>query len=317
MFEKLLGVVVAAKSGALSGVLIVAGAVVTVTAGGGLTDMAFDEPSPTPAIEEPADEMLLPDEESGQDDEDEDGTEPGDREERADPSPETCVEQVALRNDARQKVQAAFVKYHVELEHLRSAHAGPRVTDTLTKADAMLGEIAAKVDRALEEPGVCDEQVVERAVAAMETIHNLAKSAAETSEATPKPRPTEKPKATEKPKTVEKAKATPKATPKPARTPSCDDRLYENKKKMIAAFEKFHTNNDKLYYAIKRTASESTVKAVLVNDKLMHSTYESAKSEILSSGCAGDLGAAAAARAAATFERAWLSSAAAAGSDHR
>ncbi len=305
MFEKLLGVVVAAKSGALSGVLIVAGAVVTVTAGGGMTDRTFDEPSSTPAALEPADQSLLPDDESGQDGEDEDGTEPGDREERAKPSPETCVEQVALRNDARQKVQAAFVKYHVALEQLRSLHASARATETLTKADAMLGEIAAKVDRALEEPGVCDEQVVERAVAAMETIYNLARSAAETPEATPKPRPTERPKAVEKPK----------ATPKPARTPSCDDRLYENKKKMAAAFGKFHTNNDKLYYAVKRTASEATVKAVQAADKVMHATYESAKSEILASGCAGDLGAAAAARAAATFERAYQSAIAAVAAD--
>jgi outer membrane biosynthesis protein TonB len=152
------------------------------------------------------------------------------------------------------------------------------------------------------------QRVAERALAAMETVYNLAKSAAD---ATPTPKPT--PKTTEKPKAAEK----PKATPKPARTPSCDDRLYENKRKMIAAFETFHTNNDKLYYAIKRRATEATVKTVLENDKLMHSTYESAKTEILSSGCAGDLGAAAAARAAATFERAWLSSAAAAGSDRR
>src|SRR6266508_5083507 len=72
VFAKLLGVVVAAKSGALSGVLIVAGAVVTVTAGGGMTDRTFDEPSPTTVVEEPADESLLPDEDTEPDAEDED-----------------------------------------------------------------------------------------------------------------------------------------------------------------------------------------------------------------------------------------------------
>ena len=172
----------------------------------------------------------------------------------------------------------------------------------------MLREIADEADGALTE--MCDDEnagmVADRAVSAMETVVNLSKTAATV---TPAPKPTQK--ATPKPTTK------PKVTPKPTRTPSCDDRLYANKLKMAAAFEKYHTLNDKMYASVKRSASRATVQAVLASDKVMHRTYDAAKNEILRSGCAGDAGAAAAARAASTFERAYFSSAAAVASERR
>jgi hypothetical protein len=163
----------------------------------------------------------------------------------------------------------------------------------------MLREIADKADRALAE--MCDDValVADRAIAAMETVVNLARTAAD---ATPRPRPTEKARATPKP--TER----PRSAAKPSRTPSCDDRLYESKLKMHAAFERFHALHDKLYFAHKRSAS-AVARTVIANDELMHRTYDEAKHRIAGAGCAGDLGAGIAARAAATFERAYQSSA--------
>ena len=50
---------------------------------------------------------------------------------------------------------------------------------------------------------------------------------------------------------------------------------------MAAAFEKYHTLNDKMYVSVKRSASRATVQAVLASDKVMHRTYDAAKNEIL------------------------------------
>lgn len=316
MFEKLLEILVAAKSGALSGVLIVAGAVVTVTAGGGVTTVTLDEPSPTPSLEAPA--AVEPEPlETEEEDPDETADEPRERdgrEERLARGPDaSCQDGEAARTEARERVASAFVQYRNALDELREQHRSARAVETLTKAETMLREIADKTDLILAELSECGRShVADRAIAAMETVVNLAKSAA-----TATPKPTEKAKATPKP--TQKAKVTekPKATSKQARTPSCDDKLYANKLKMVAAFERYHTLHDKLYAAIKRSASKATVDAVLANDKVMHTTYDGSKSEILRSGCGGDAGAGAAARAAATFERAYLSSVTAVASEQR
>lgn len=319
MTAKLLEIVLAAKSGALSGVLIVAGAVVTVTASGGVTTVALEDhptATPTASLEVPAEtapEIVAEEEE-----------EPADEPEERDvagapvaPKPEvSCTTGEAARAEARERVAAAFAAHRGGLHELRALHRNARAIETLENAETLLREIADKADRALTE--MCDDvdMVADRSIAAMETVVNLARHGASV---TPTPKPTEKPKATPKPTAKPKVtpKPTSKATPKPTRTPSCDDRLYANKLKMVAAYEKYHTLHDKLYYAVKRSANEATVKALLANDALIHSTYDSAKQQILSSGCGGDMGAAVATRAAATFEGAYQRSAALVGSQSR
>jgi hypothetical protein len=294
VLEKLLEILVGAKTGALSGVLLVAGTLVTVTAGGGVTVVELeDHPSPSPSLEVP---IEAPDDDA--DEEDEEGPEatpPAGKPVALKPETSCSTAADTARTEARERLSSAFVTYRNSLDELRASHRGDRATETLERAAAMLREIADKADRALAE--MCDDVAVvaDRAIAAMETVVNLAKTAAE---ATPTPKPTEK----------AKPKATTKPTAKASRTPSCDDRLYENKLKVYAAFEKYHALHDKLYYAYKRSHSP-LAKTVLANDELMHRTYDEAKHAILSSGCAGDLGAGIAARAAATFERAYQSSA--------
>ena len=85
---------------------------------------------------------------------------------------------------------------------------------------------------------------------------------------------------------------------------------------MHAAFEKYHTLHDKMYFAYKR-ASTALAKLVIANDEQMHRTYDEAKQRIVSSGCAGDMGSGVAAAAAATFERLYQSSAQAVASQGR
>lgn len=289
--------------------LIVAGAVVTVTAGGGITAVTIDPPSPTASIELPAEPLVAADEdgEDADDPEDEDTDEPERvaREERPGRNADTtCAVDDGQRLEARERVASAFVAARDAIEQLRGTLRGAHAVETLNNADAMIREIADKADRALAD--MCADEnvgmIADRAVAAMETVVNLSKTAATV---TPTPKATQKP------------KATPKPTEKPKRTPSCDDRLYANKLKMAAAFEKYHTLNDKLYASVKRSASQATVQAVLASDKVMHTTYDAAKREILSSGCAGDAGAAAASRAASAFESAYLRSAAAVAAERR
>ncbi len=242
MFEKLLEIILGAKSGALGGLLILAGAVVTVTSGNGVTTVTIEHPSPPPMVETSAKLTPSPLESAGPStppkrDEGEKRDE-GDKRPATAPAPASCEAEIRARNDARQKVQASFAKYHAALEQLRGEHPAARAAETLKKADAMLREIAEKAQRILGEMGACPDpqrenvrknpkddddededegepqtrarvtvvastrvdadpltmqQVAERAVAAMETVFNLAKSAAT---ATPPPTPTEKPRGT-------------------------------------------------------------------------------------------------------------------------
>lgn len=218
VLDKLLDLIVGAKSGALSGVLIVAGALVTVSSGNGVTTATGEHPAPS--VEASA-EPELP---RVWDIDDAEPPEPvaeaaRDEDPRAaERAPSSCAESAS--SEARAQVQTAFARYHAALQQLRREHTSSRAAETLTKADAMLREIAEKADGLLSEMGGCEGQVGERAAAAMETVYNLAKSAA-TAAPTPKPAEKAKPKPTAKPK----------ATPKPSRTPSCDDRIHDNKLK--------------------------------------------------------------------------------------
>lgn len=303
MFEKLLDLVLAAKSGALSGAILVAGTLVTVTAGGGVTTITIDHPDTPAALERPAetgpepdDEDEEPADEAEDDENDEDDDEDGDEPVALKPE-RTCDVTEDVRTQARERVASALVQMRATIDELRAAHRAERAAKALDQADEMLRELADKADRALEEMCGDVQAVADRAVSAMETVVSLARQAATV---TPSPKPTEKPRATPKP--------TAKPTAKPSRTPSCDDRLYATKLTLHAAFERYHALHDKMYFAHKRSSTE-LAKLVIANDELMHRTYDESKQRILSSGCAGDMGAAIAAKAAATFERLYQSSA--------
>jgi uncharacterized protein YfcZ (UPF0381/DUF406 family) len=303
VFDKLLDLVLAAKSGALSGAILVAGTLVTVTAGGGVTTITIDHPGTPPALERPAesgpepdgdaaDPAEEPEDEPEDDEDDEDGDEPvALKPERA------CEVSDDARTQARERVASALVQMRATIDELRGAHRSEKAAKALEQAEEMLRELADKADRALVEMCGDVQAVGDRAVAAMETVVSLARQAAAV---TPSPKPTEKPKATPRP--------TPKPTPKPSRTPSCDDRLYATKLTLHAAFERYHALHDRMYFAHKRSSTE-LAKLVIANDELMHRTYDESKQRILASGCAGDMGAAIAAKAAATFERLYQSSA--------
>lgn len=343
MFGKLIEILLGAKSGALSGVLIVAGAVVTVSGGNGVTTVTIEHPSPSPAVETSAEPKPSPLENADTAKREEKRHE--EKERTTAPTPESCADEAKARADALQKVHEGFTKFHTQIEQLRSERRTDRGLETLKKADELLKEIADKADRVLHEMGRCPDedrdedmdedrdgeeaddddaqaqttsivsaaghveadassmqQVAERAVAAMETVYNLAKSAAE---ATPSPKPT--PRATEKPKAAEK----PRATAKPAKTPSCDDKVYAAKKVLAAAFERFHSQNDVLWKLAEKLGDERVFATVKYADKTMHATYDSTKEAIIRAGCAENVGMQLATKAADTFERAYMASRAA------
>jgi hypothetical protein len=334
VFGKLIELILAAKSGAVSGVLILAGAVVTVSGGNGVTTVTIEHPSPTPAIEAPADPAPSPlrDEETR-------SPQNKDREKKehaSAPPTASCADEAKARAEALQKVHDGFTRFHTQIEQLRSERRSERALETIKKADELIKEISEKAERVLHEMGRCDDKdggdgededtteeddeadvttasfdeadavtmqrVAERAVAAMETVYNLAKSAAE---ATPSPKPTPKQKATEKPRSPENAK--------PTRTPSCDDKIYAAKKVLAAAFERFHSQNDLLWKLAEKLDDEKVFAVVKASDKTMHTTYDSTKEAILKAGCAENVGMQLAMKAADTFERAFISARAAFG----
>lgn len=294
-------------------VVLLSGAVVAVSGVSVAASVAQTQPSPEPsaptaaAIDEPAVPAVgvhVPDEDDATDTDERPGDARRGRAVRT-PAPPSCATELQARTDAHQKVAAAFARLQGALEELR----GVRPAATLTQAAEMLRQIAEKADRAITEIGECREgdvsepvdqdgedlgQVGDRAVAAMETVYNLAKSAAL---APPPPTALEKPKATSKP--------TPKATSKPAKTPSCDDRIYEAKKALAASFDRFHSQNDVLWKQAEKTASPAftTVKSA---DKVLHATYDSTKAAILKAGCADGAAMKLARGAADAFERTYL-----------
>lgn len=277
----------------MTGAVLVAATLVSVAAGGGATAaVAVDRPDTPAALERPAETGPEPDDEGmgpaeDEDDEDDDAK-PVDL-----PPVRACEVSDEARAEARERVASALVLIRATLDELRAAQRSHKGTKTLDQAKEMLRELAENADRALVEMCGDVQAVADRAVSAMETVVSLARQAAT---ATPSPKPTEKP------------RATPAPTTKPSRTPSCDDRLYATKLALHAAFERFHSLHDKLYFAHKRSSTE-LARLVIANDEAMHRTYDESKQRILSSSCAGDMGAAIAAKAAATFERLYQSSA--------
>lgn len=295
-------------------VVALAGAVVTVSGIGGAATVAVAQasPTPTPAPGPLVDDRphaspfaaFVPGDAGGP----VDAGPPVDRDAphgrgARTPAPLSCAVETATRDVAYARVEAAFVRLRSALEDLR----GTRPPATVAQAADMLRMTAERAEKVIAEIGQCREgdasepverdgedmdQVAERAVAAMETVYNLAKDAVLVAPATPKP--------------PEKGKA----APAPSKTPSCDDRAYAAKKVLAASFEKYHGQNDILWKKAEARKS-SAFAAVKSADKLMHDTYDATKSAILRGGCAGDAGMQLAKTAGATFERAYVAAKAA------
>lgn len=292
MLDKIIELILGAKAGAVSGVIILAGgALVTATTGAGVTTVTIQHPSASPIVEvidtDPAEE---------------EAEEP---KKTAKPKVETkpvldntdCNEEAHAKNEARQKVQDAFAKYHGQLVDLKQSMNGrttAKATDAIVQADGLLKEIRQQAVEVIESMGSCgrevdepDEtaqaslsgdalsmaEVAENAVVAMETVFNLAKSTllAEL-ESLKTPTPTKK--------------ATPKPTSKASKKPSCDDKVYEAKKRLSVAFDKYHGGHDKLVWDTKKWADERTKQALSAADQVLHRTYDKAREDILRSGCA-------------------------------
>lgn len=321
MFEKLLEVVLGAKSAAISGVIVVAGAVMTVGGASGVTAVTVEEPPLSPAartaaapVPSPLALVEVPTPATQRDAEGEPRAAVG--------TPDPCEDEADARGEAREKVRSAFATYDAALEQLRAQRAASRLALTLERADAMLGDIAEKADALIAEMAECARPVAERAVAAMETVYNLARGAtAATPQPTAKPlippggpvvlpaRPT--PKATQKPRLTDR----PKATPKPTRTPGCDDRVHTSKKQLAATFDTFHSANDKLLAQIRSFASGRVVAAVKAADKVLHTTHDTSRAAIAKAGCADAVRAQTVMSAAGAFERAYLGAKAAASAE--
>lgn len=314
MFEKLLEVVLGAKSAAISGVIVVAGAVMTVGGASGVTAVTVEEPPLSPAartaaapVPSPLALVRVPTPATQRDGESPPRAAVG--------TPDPCEDEADARGEAREKVRTAYATYDAALEQLRAQRAAARIALTLERADAMLGDIAEKADALIAEMAECARPVAESAVAAMETVYNLARGAAA---ATPQPtarplippaRPT--PKATQKPQRADR----PKATAKPTRTPGCDDRVNTSKKQLAATFDTFHSANDKLLAQIRSFASQRVVAAVKAADKVMHTTHDTSRAAIAKAGCADAVRAQTVMSAAGAFERAYLGSKAAASAE--
>lgn len=204
MLGKLLELLVGAKAGAATGVLLLAGALVGVTSANGVTTIVLDEATPTPTASASPSASPTPTPTAAPS-----GSPTPSPSASASPTPSpdvsgepaSCAAADAQASaDARQRVQSAFSTYHVALEQLRSGAHG-RLSDALRKADAMLRAIDRKADETIRELA-CPEtaaspasgtaldqmnEVADRAVAAMQTVYNAAQALA--SGATPSPLP--------------------------------------------------------------------------------------------------------------------------------
>jgi vacuolar-type H+-ATPase subunit H len=345
MLEKLLELFLSAKAGAVSGVIILAGgALVTTTAGNGVTTVTIQLPTTTPIVE-----VVEPDVDQDEDRFTVPVKHPSEKKdqkkaENAPTPPEiSCEDEAHARNEARQRVQDAFKKYHTGVEQLRNelGQRGSASTHAaLKEADDMLKEIAGEADRALQAMSSCgerdgdeteddeeqdgedaDEDEVDQASANVLTgdaasMQEIADSAIEAmamvydiAKSTFIGEKTALDLAA-KAKPTSKPTSKAKATPKPSKRPTCDDQVYAAKKVLSQAFDQFHGGNDKLIYEVKSWADERTTSALKAADKVLHETYDRAKEAILKSGCAtGDAsGVELAKKAAAKLEQTYSGS---------
>ncbi len=299
MLGNLAGILLSAKASAVSGALILAGgAVVSASTGAGMTGLMRNDPEVTPIVnvvepeESPLDEFVF----EPVSDEPEAETE-----EIVPVSEVDCDDEQAARTEARGRIDAAFKKYDGEIDKLREELGGKgsaAVYESIENADALLAEIHTQALGALEEMGLCLPEgaaqgavafslsygalalleVSDRAIAAMETVYNLARSTVLQELERLKPTPTPKAKKTERPKATEK--------PNHTKAPRCDDAMYAAKDRLHKAFEEYQGGNYKMLKALKGWASESSMKAFWSADAVLRKTYDKTRSRIANAGCA-------------------------------
>lgn len=330
----LAGIFLSAKASAVAGVMILAGgAVVSASAGAGMTGL-MQQPTPTPIVQ------VVVDENVGDVDQVDEGEEPAEREpeEVADLPEVDCDEEGTARDAARQRIDEAFAQYDAGLDELRTKLAGKGSAATyaaIDSSDALLIEIRTQADAALAEVGLCIADVAsvgaiafqgagalalvevsDRAIAAMETVYNLARSAvmAELERLAPKATPKPTPKKTESPrdkqKWEEEQARKQQERAKKEQWQRCDETVHAAKKRLHASFEQYHGGNDKLIWEIKKWASDSAMKTLHHNDEIFHRTYDDTRERILRAGCATGEGSgmALAARAEIVFRQTYESS---------
>jgi hypothetical protein len=297
----LAGILLSAKASAVAGVMILAGgAVVSASAGAGVTAL-MQQPTPTPIVE------VVGDENTGDVDQVDAGDPPADEPEDVTDLPEPdCDEEGIARDAARERIDAAFVRYDAGLDELRAKLGGKGSASTyaaIDSSDALLAEIQTQADAALDDVGLCVVEVAsigeiafqgagalalvevsDNAVAAMETVYNLARSTvmAELERLSPKATPKPTPKWTEKPRDEKKWE---QEQARKKESQRCDETVYAAKNRLHKAFEQYHGANDKLIWELKKWASDSAMGSLHRNDEILHRTYDGTRERILHAGC--------------------------------
>jgi hypothetical protein len=300
----LAGILLSAKASAVSGALILAGgAVISASTGAGMTGLMRNDPEVTPIVNVVEPEESDDDEFDFQPASEEPEDDESDTEEIVPVGEPDCEGEETARAEARGRIDVAFKKYDAALDKLRAELNGKgsaAVYESLENADALLAEIHTQALGALEEMGLCLPdlaagaqgavafnlsvgalalfEVSDRAIAAMETVYNLARSTVLQELERLKPTPTPKPKKTDRPKATEK--------PKQTRAPHCDDAMYAAKKRLQKAFDEYHGGHDKLMKELKGWASESSMRAFWSADSVLHKTYDKTRERIINAGCA-------------------------------
>ena len=184
------------KATAVSGALIVAGALVTSSVQS--TDAALDAAGPDPvaavfvssappatptrpALSSPRPEAPAAPMSAG-----------------AAPAPAVCAADPQVRDASLQTIRSAFANAHSALDRLGSDRTGIRAAETLGRAGTMLANVDRTAEDLVATAGSCAadaREITDRAVHAMEMIVDLAQSA---TAPTPTPRPTRKPEPTKK-----------------------------------------------------------------------------------------------------------------------
>lgn len=149
MFEKLLELLLTAKAGAISGVLILAGALVSVSTSNGVTTITIDQPTPTPTATATATPTPTPTATPAATETVSPTPTPS-----ATASPEetetSCAANAQALAAAVQSVREAYVQDHTGLMKLRGGEEG-RFNGSLHQADQMLREIVKKTDQEMRQ----------------------------------------------------------------------------------------------------------------------------------------------------------------------
>lgn len=164
MLDRLLDLIVHAKAGTISGVLLVSmtGALVTATTQSGVTTITFTQETPSPSPSASASPSVSPTPTSTSSASPSPSPSPSPS---ASPSPSSspsssptpgngCEQQARAAADAVHRVDRAFEQYKGALEHLRDRD-DKRVRDTVAAADTLLKQIRQAAVKAIHDANTC------------------------------------------------------------------------------------------------------------------------------------------------------------------